>query len=121
MPKLCASWELDADIVRFFEYCHRTYRDGAAIIRQVLIDLANRWQQLVLADSCPYPSPNAEELFAHNEEYKALENAQELKQFVTSRLNTASDGWVPADAWKETIEDHKRLYEQFLEGMTRKS
>ncbi|KAL8888454.1 MAG: hypothetical protein Q9215_004132 [Flavoplaca cf. flavocitrina] len=118
VPKLCASWELDADIVRFFEYCHRTYRDGAAIIRQVLIDLANRWEQLALADPCPYPSPNSEELFAHNEEYKALENAQELKQFVTSRLNIASDGWVPADAWKETIEDHKRLYEQFLEGMS---
>lgn len=118
VPKLCASWELDADIVRFFEYCHRTYRDGAAIIRQVLIDLANRWEQLALARSCPYPTPNSEELLAHHEEYKALGNAQELKKFVTSRLNTASDGWVPADAWKETTEDHKKLYEEFLHGMS---
>lgn len=117
VPKLYATWELDDDIARFFEYCHRTYRDGAGILRQVLMDLANRWKELALAGSCPYPVPTSEEWLAHREEYKALESAQELKKFVASRLNTASDGWVPTDAWKETIEDHKKLYDEFLHSM----
>ncbi|KAI4157290.1 MAG: hypothetical protein LQ342_008408 [Letrouitia transgressa] len=117
MPKLYATWELDDDVARFFEYCHRTYRDGAGILRQVLMDLANRWKELALAGSCPYPLPTSEEWLAHREEYKALEYAQELKKFVTSRLNTASDGWVPTDAWKETLEDHKKLYNEFLQNM----
>ncbi|KAL9005133.1 MAG: hypothetical protein Q9188_002074 [Gyalolechia gomerana] len=117
VPKLYASWELDDDVARFFEYCHRTYRDGAGILRQVLMDLANRWKELAMAGSCPYPLPTAEECLAHREEYKALEYAQELKKFVTSRLNTASDGWVPIDAWKETTDDHKKLYDEFLQNM----
>ena len=117
MPKLHTTWELDDDIARFFEYCHRTYRDGAGILRQVLMDLANRWKELALAGSCPYPLPTSEEWLAHREEYKALEYAQELKKFVTSRLNTASDGWVPTDVWKETLEDHKKLYNEFLQNM----
>ena len=83
------------------------------------MDLADRWKELGLAGPCPYPSPTAEELLIHQEEYKALEYAQELKKFVTSRLNTAPDGWVPADAWKETTENHKRLYELFLQNMSK--
>lgn len=117
VPKLYATWELDDDVVRFFEYCHRTYRDGAGIFRQVLMDLANRWEGLGLTGSCPYPLPTSEGWLAHQEEYKALEYAQELKKFVTSRLNTASDGWVPTHAWNETIEDHKKLYDEFLQNI----
>ncbi|KAL9030952.1 MAG: hypothetical protein Q9196_000973 [Gyalolechia fulgens] len=117
VPKLYTTWELDDDIARFFEYCHRTYRDGAGIFRQVLMDLASRWKELALAGSCPYPLPTSEEWRAHREEYKALEHAQELKKFVASRLNTASDGWVPTDVWEETTEEHKKLYEEFLRNM----
>ncbi|KAL8859337.1 MAG: hypothetical protein Q9178_004275 [Gyalolechia marmorata] len=117
MPKLSATWELDDDVARFFEYCHRTYRDGAGIFRQVLMDLAHRWKELGLAGSCPYPLPTPEEWLAHREEYKALEQAQELKELVTSRLNTASDGWVPTNFWKETIENHQKLYDAFLQNM----
>ncbi|KAL8676768.1 MAG: hypothetical protein Q9186_006749 [Xanthomendoza sp. 1 TL-2023] len=117
VPKLYATWELDVDITRFFEYCHRTYRDGAGILRQVLMDLANRWTELALANPCPYPLPTSEQWLAHRGEYQALENAQELKRFVTSRLNTASDGWVPTDAWQETVENHQQLYEEFLQTM----
>ena len=116
VPKMYATWELDDDITRFFEYCHRTYRDGAAILRQILMDLANRWEQLGLAGSCPYPLPTLEGLVTHSEEYKALEHAQKLK-FLTRRLNTASDGWVPTDAWKDTNEDYKRLYDHFSQNM----
>ena len=118
VPKLSMTWELDDDVTRFFEYCHRTYRDGAGVLRQVLIDLADRWKELALAGSCPYPFPSPEERLTHQEEYNALEQAQELKTFVTNRLNTAADGWVPADAWKETVERHKELYNEFLQNMT---
>ncbi len=118
VPKMHATWELDDDVTRFFEYCHRTYRDGAGILRQILMDLANRWEQLGLPGPCPYPLPKSEELVTHNEEYKCLEHAQKLKKFVTRRLNTASDGWVPTDAWKETNEDYRKLYDYFSQNMS---
>ncbi|KAI4098433.1 MAG: hypothetical protein LQ339_006404 [Xanthoria mediterranea] len=118
VPKVHATWELDDDVTRFFEYCHRTYRDGAGILRQILMDLANHWEHLGLAGPCPYPLPTSEEWVTHNEEYKALEDAQKLKKFVTRRLNTASDGWVPTDAWKETKEDYKKLYDHFSQTMS---
>ncbi|KAL8992934.1 MAG: hypothetical protein Q9169_006726, partial [Polycauliona sp. 2 TL-2023] len=54
---------------------------------------------------------------AHHKEYKALENAQRLKIFVTSRLDTASDGWVPTDVWPKTVEDHRELYREFFRTM----
>ncbi|KAL8804028.1 MAG: hypothetical protein Q9182_002819 [Xanthomendoza sp. 2 TL-2023] len=117
VPKLYAAWDLDDDIARFFEYCPRSYRDGAGILRQILMDLATRWKDLELPAPCPYPLPTTAEWLAHREEYKALEHAQQLKRFVMSRLNTASDGWVPADAWEETVEDHKKPYEEFLQMM----
>ena len=118
-PKLYAAWKLDQNVARFFECCHRTYKDGAGILRQVLMDLANRWNELELAGSCPYPLPTPEELLTHQEEYKALENEQTLNKFVTSRVNCASDGWVPTDAWRETIEEHKKLYDEFLQTMSK--
>lgn len=119
VPKLHAAWDLDDDILRFFESCHRTYRDGAGVFRQVLIDLATRWTELALPGSCPYPlPPSPEEQLAHDEEYQALAHALEIKKHVTSRLNTADDGWVPTDAWEETVENHKELYGEFLQQMS---
>ena len=117
VPKLYSTWRLDDDVTRFFEYCHRTYRDGAGVFRQVLIDLAKRWKELGQARPCPYPLPTPEEWLDHRKEYKALEDAQELKKFIMSRLNTAADGWVPTEAWKETSEDHQKLYDEFLQIM----
>lgn len=64
-----------------------------------------------------FPLPTPEELLAHDKEYNTLENAQEIKRFVVSRLNTAADGWVPTAAWKETSENHQKLYNEFLQLM----
>lgn len=45
---------------------------------------------------------------------KPFENAQRLKEFITGRLNTASDGWVLTDVSKEIVKDHEELYDKFL-------
>ncbi|KAL8671287.1 MAG: hypothetical protein Q9168_004208 [Polycauliona sp. 1 TL-2023] len=117
VPKLYKSWEPDGDIIRFFEYCHRTYRDGAAIFRQILIDLSTRWNDLGMPGPCPYSLPTPQEALVHQEEYGDLEKAQRFKKMITDRLNTASDGWAPTDAWRQTVEDHKELCEQMLATM----
>lgn len=49
MHMLRVAWELDEDTTRFFQFCHRTYRDGAALYRQNLIAFSNRWEELGLA------------------------------------------------------------------------
>ena len=48
------------------------------------------------------------------EEYKALEVCAGIEEIRDEPpFNTASDGWVPTDAGNETIEDHKKLYDEF--------
>lgn len=78
VPKLRAAYELDDDIARFFEYCHRTYRDGAALYRQISIDYPNRREDLELAGSCLFPS---EALLAHQVECADIQKEHTLKEF----------------------------------------
>ena len=60
VPKLYATWEFD-DFARFSEYCHRTFRDGAGVPRQVLMNLVIHWKELALAGSGPYPLSTSEQ------------------------------------------------------------
>ena len=117
VPKLCAARALDDDLVRFFLYCHRTWRDGAIVFRDGIFEVLKHWEQLGLATSCSYPLPTAEELRVHQKEMEAYETAQKLKQDLMSILNTSSDGWVPTDCWDETKEAHSNVFNVILQAV----
>ncbi|KFZ17573.1 hypothetical protein V501_01662 [Pseudogymnoascus sp. VKM F-4519 (FW-2642)] len=85
--------------------------DDPTVITSI-IDLA---QELGLVGSCPYPVPTAEELAVHQKEYKYFEAAHDLRNHLTGLLNTASDGWVPAEEWETAKLANKELFGLMLE------
>jgi hypothetical protein len=69
VPKLGPARSLDPSLFRLFYYCHTTWRDSAAAVRQELIELSARWTELGLQGSCPF-SPTDEELVAQARDYE---------------------------------------------------
>ena len=116
IPKLHAVKALDKDLLRPFRYCHRTWRDGAPILRGELIAISKRWKELELPETCPYALPPPDELLEHQREYRKLGIAQDLKNKLIKFLNTDSDGWLHTDNWDATQAMHKALFEQAIKG-----
>ncbi|KAL1855078.1 hypothetical protein Plec18167_002062 [Paecilomyces lecythidis] len=111
VPKLQAARSLDDDLLRLFRYCHRTWRDGAVAFRHELIELAKRWEDLGLLGSCPYSLPLPPVISAHERQLRKYEDAHKIKRTVVEFLETANDGWVPNETWKETQESHRLAFE----------
>jgi hypothetical protein len=107
---------MDEALFRPFRYCYRIWKDGAVAFRHELIETAQRWKGLGLADSpCPFPTPTRQDLAAHEIEYQRYVAAQELRGSLSSLLNTSSDGWAPLEDWN-TLEE---AYREIFDGMLR--
>ncbi|OBT56584.1 hypothetical protein VE04_05637 [Pseudogymnoascus sp. 24MN13] len=115
LPKLARPRVMDESLFRPFRYCYRTWKDGVVAFRHELDKTSEWWQELGLVGSCPYPVPTAEELAVHQKEYKYFEAAHDLRNHVTDLLNTASDGWVPAEEWETAKLANKELFGMMLE------
>lgn len=116
VPKLRAARFLDDVLLRLFQYCHSSWKNSAAALRQALIELSQKWQELGLPGSCPY-QPSGEELAEHKKQYEDFEAVQKLKLWLIRVLNTASDGWVPTDAWEWSKTAHKEVFEMWMESI----
>ena len=114
VPKLRAARALDETLLRPFRYCHTSWRDSAAAVRQELIEVSKNWKELGLAGSCPY-LPSEEELAEHKKQYEDFENVQKLKLWLIRVLDTNSDGWVPADAWEWSKMAHRDAFEKWMQ------
>jgi hypothetical protein len=115
LPKLASPRVMDEALFRPFRYCYRTWKDGAVAFRHELDKTSERWEELGLVGSCPYPVPTAEELAVHQKEYKYFEAAHDLRNHLTGLLNTASDGWVPAEELETAKLANRELFEMMLE------
>lgn len=105
----------DPILFRLFHYCHTTWRDSAAPVRQELIDLSAHWTELGLQGPCPF-SPTEAELKEHaHQHYEDFETIQKLKLFLKSSLHTNSDGWVPNDAWDAAKDAHRAAYDEWIQ------
>ena len=78
VPKLRAARALDDRLLKPFRYCHTSWRDGAAAVRQELIEVSRNWKELGLAGSCPY-MPTEDELVEHRKQYEDFESVQKLR------------------------------------------
>lgn len=112
VPRLFAARALDDDLLRPFRYCHRTWRDGAAVFKRELIEISSRWKELGLPNDCPYTLPTSDESVVWRKEYADFVEAWELKQKLICYLNTPSDGWVPTELWEATKLAHKELFDE---------
>lgn len=71
---------------------------------------------MVLVFSLVIPS-TSNELADHQKEYRLFEVAQDLRCDLSSLLNTASDGWVPAEKWETTEATHKEIFNGMLQAV----
>lgn len=117
MPKLAVSRSLDESLLRPFRYCYRTWKDGAVAFLHELIETSQCWANLGLPGSCPFATPASEELVIHQQCYKRFVAAQELKRNLSGLLNTASDGWLPPEAWETTLLAHREMFANMLEAV----
>ena len=101
-------------MLRPLRYCHSTWSDGAEEFRQQLIEISNRWKELGLAGSCPYPIPTSDEMLIHQKELKGFEILLQLKQRLIKVLKTTTDGWVSTKSWEATKVAHKEAFETEL-------
>ncbi|KAJ5382009.1 uncharacterized protein N7496_004437 [Penicillium cataractarum] len=92
-PKLRPARLLDESLFQLFRYSHTSWRDSATALRQDIIDLSSRWDELGVSSSCPF-SPSREELGQHARDYEDLEIVRGLKRWLRRSLGTNSDGWV---------------------------
>jgi hypothetical protein len=117
VPTLASPRLMDEAFFRPFRYCYRTWRDGAVAFRHELIETAQNWQRLGLAESCPFPTPKPKELAVHQKEYQRFVAAQELRSSLSSLLNTASDGWAPPEDWETVEKAHKEMFDGMLQAV----
>lgn len=115
VPKFSAAREIDEAYVRPFRYCHRTWEDGAAAFREDLIQTARLWTELGLTAPCPYPLPSPDEYAVQKKDYRQFEAAHELTDTMSKLLNTATDGWAPAEDWDKLQVAHEELYKSVVQ------
>ena len=117
VPKLSRPRLEDEALFRPFRYCYRTWNDGAVAFRHELIETSQAWKNLGFSGSCPFSTPSAEELAAHQQEYELFKAAYKLKYDLATLLNTTSDGWVPLDAWEATESEHRETFKGALQAV----
>ena len=113
IPKLQAGRNLDPSLLRNFHYCLTSWTSSATAIREELIDLSQRWQEIGLAGSSSYSIPE-EDISLHKKLYNDLEDAMKLKAGVMRLLNANSDGYVSNDEWERASEALPLLREQWI-------
>lgn len=113
--KLRAARALDDRLLRSFRYCHTSWRDSAAAVRQELIEVSKAWKELGLTGSCSYV-PTEEELVEHKKQYEDFKTVQKLKLWLIRALDTNSDEWVPTDAWERSKVAHREAFEKWIQA-----
>ena len=117
VPKLSGPRLMDEALFRPFRYCYRTWKDGAVAFRHELIETSLQWKEMVLVGSCPFPTPTPEELAMHQKDYRSFEAAHDLRNNLSSLLNTAPDGWVPSKDWEATESAHREVFNGMLQAV----
>ncbi|RDL30749.1 uncharacterized protein BP5553_10094 [Venustampulla echinocandica] len=92
-----------------------SWRDSATSVRQELINVSQKWQELGLPGECSY-WPSEGELKEHQKHYQDFETAQELKSRLMDMLNTTSDGWVPNDAAKPALAANLAALDEWMKS-----
>lgn len=116
VPKLRAARALDDTLLRPFRYGSFSWKNSAAALRQALIDLFQKWNELGRPGSSPHVFIE-EELVEHKKQYEDFETVQKLKLWFVRVLDTNSDGWVSIDAWEWFKKTHREVFEIWMQSI----
>lgn len=108
---------LDRDLIRIFQYCHRTWRDGSVVLEYELIELAAAWSKLGLPEPCPFAIPEQKEWTEHKRKFFYLESVMKIRSTITDYLDVPSDGWVPTDLYIKKQKAHLDAFETLKKGL----
>ena len=114
MPRYREARYADENLLQIFRYCGTSWRDGAAPLRQELIELSQRWNELGLTGPCPY-QPTSDELETHKRQFEDFDSYMALKDFLIRASNSNSDGWVPAGEYERAKEVHNVAFEEWMQ------
>ena len=106
---------LNPTLIQIFHYCGISWINGAAALRQELVELSQQWTDLGLSGSCKY-QPTPEELAEHKIQYEDFIAIDKFKFFLARVLGCRTDGWIPADEWETAQKDHMRLFDLYIKG-----
>ena len=115
VPKLSVARRTDEAYYWPFQYFHLTWEDGAAAFHEELIQTARLWTELGLTAPCPYPFPSSDEYAVQKKDCRQFEASHQLTDTMSKLLNTATDGWAPADDWEKLQIAHKELHESVVQ------
>ncbi|KAI7085373.1 hypothetical protein KC356_g5914 [Hortaea werneckii] len=113
-PVIGKARSLDGLLFRPFLRCNTSWRDSITAVRQDLIELSRRWNDIGLTGVCPY-APTEDELQTHERLYTKFQTAQDLRLGLMKRLRTNSDGWVPTSDWETIKSCHDEMFLEWLQ------
>ena len=114
IPKIQAARDTDETVFRPFRYCHTSWRERVPVIRQQLIEIWKRWDELGLTGQCPH-TPTETELVEHKKQYEEFETAQRMKASFMQILHITSDGFVEQVRWDEVRTKFVELYDILMD------
>ena len=127
MPKLWQARQINKTFRRIFRYCDTSWRDGAAALRQELVDVSREWPLLMnppastnsissssSSTKCSY-QPTEAEISKQKEDYEEFETRNEFKVMLSHHLQSQTDGWLPNDVYEASKKRYREMYEDFLE------
>lgn len=109
LRKLENARTMDQTLLGPIRHCNNSWRNGAPLLREELIDISKRWTELGLPGQCPY-QPTDAELTKHNEQHEEHEVVMMLTLFLMRMLNADSHGWVYAEEWDEALAGNTKWF-----------
>ncbi|KAI7353314.1 hypothetical protein KC354_g11649 [Hortaea werneckii] len=107
-PVIGKARALDELLFRPFLHCNTSRRDSITAVRQDLVELSKRWNDIGLHGDWPY-APTEDELQTHERLYADFQTAQDLMLGLMQRLLADADGWAPTSDWDTVKSCHDEM------------
>ena len=118
LPSYLALTRVDSDLRQLFTFCENTARDGIVPLRDSLIRISEKWNEMGFNERYPYLITD-EDLSTHKLELSAYKDWQTLKGYTQELLQSDNDGWIsPQLDFNKVSERHDELYGLYIERET---
>ncbi|OJZ85323.1 hypothetical protein ASPFODRAFT_659595 [Aspergillus luchuensis CBS 106.47] len=118
MESYLAMSQVDSAIRHLFMFAENTTKDGILPLRDCLTQLAANWNEMGIAEQCPYHI-TSEDLSKHKMELSRYKDWQKLKGYTQELLQTDDEGWISPQLDFEKVQTrHAELFQLYIEKET---